>query len=335
MKQNNEFLRHNVSLEYLKETFEYKNGFLYWKERPKHHFETEWSWKRFNKNLANTKAGILDKQSGYNIVSFRINGKKFKTKEHRVIWYLLKNEVPFIVDHIDRNRLNNSIENLRNVSYWENRLNSNNFKGTNFHKASGKWVAQYYDGKKRIHLGLFNSEWEAIQAYRSKVLEHRGIDLNRQNVFQDIEHWFKIAKPNPTTKDLITQIGCVIEETSELTLSLTNSLVIPELDKTKVDLYHKLLNATQALQELSKAFYEDLDFEIHENERVAIIDAMADMKVTLIGVANFAKLDLEGALVEVNQSNYSKFEDGKPLLNKNRKIMKGKDYFSPKLENYV
>lgn len=334
MKQHNEFLKKGITYTYLNEALEYKNGNLYWKTRPIHHFTSEKAMKTFNSNIAGKEAGSLNKE-GYKIIPITFNGKKHNLKAHRVIWYMLKKEVPYIIDHINNNRSDNRIENLRNVSHWENRLNTALVKGASFDKVKQKWVARYRQGKKYLHLGYFNSEWEAIQAYRAKVLEHRGVDLNRQNVFQDIENWFKIAKPNPTTKDLITQIGCVIEETSELTLSLTNSLVIPELDKTKVNLYHKLLNATQALQELSKAFYEDPDFEIHENERIAFIDAMADMKVTLIGVANFAKLDLEGALVEVNQSNYSKFENGKPLLNENRKIMKGKDYFPPKLENYV
>lgn len=173
------------------------------------------------------------------------------------------------------------------------------------------------------------AEFKYPVSKNTKPYKQHTVDL--QSMFD----WFKTAKPMPTQKDLPTQIGAHFEEVSELTLSLTNSLVIPELDKTKVNLYHKLLNATQALQELSKAFYEDPDFEIHENERVATLDALADQVVTLSGVAYFANMKWNDALTEVNQSNYSKFEEGKPLLNENRKIMKGKDYFSPELDKYV
>lgn len=316
MKQHNEFLRHNVSLKYLKETFYYKKGFLYWKERPRHHFETDWSWKRFNKNFANKKAAILDKQSGYNVVSFRLNGKKFKTKEHRIIWYIVNNEVPYLIDHIDRNRLNNNIENLRNTSEWENRLNQENFKGTNFHKASNKWVAQYTEGNKRLHLGLFNSEWDAIQAYRSKVKEHRGIDLNKRFIYQDINNWFKIAKPNPTKRDLIVQISCVIEELAELFEALN------------------FKSEAEKLNKLVKNIREN-KIEINTDNRQSILDAMADIKVTIIGMAKFLNMDLENALIEVNKSNYSKFENGKALTNEAGKIIKGKDYFKPNLEKFV
>lgn len=315
MKTYNEFLKHNVSLEFLKETFYYKDGILYWKERPRHHFESDWSHKRFNLQKANTEAGILDK-SGYKTTSFRINGKKFKTKVHRIIWYITHNEVPNVIDHIDRNKLNNNLDNLRNVSHWENRLNTENFKGTNFHKATGKWVAQYYEGKKRIHLGLFNSEWEAIQAYRAKALEHRGVDLNRQFVYQDIKKWFEIAKPNPTRQDVITQISCVIEEQAEFLTALGH----PELGNSIMDIALKIRNN---------------QIQITNENLPSVLDAIADIKVTAIGTAEMLGMDLEGALVEVNASNYSKFEDGKPLLDSNGKIMKGKNYFAPNLEKFV
>ena len=316
MKQNNEFLKHNVSLEFLKETFYYKDGFLYWNVRPKHHFETEWSWKRFNKYQANTKAGRLDEKSGYRKVSFRVNGKRFTTKEHRIIWYILNNEVPHVIDHIDRNRSNNNIDNLRNVDYYENNINRANFKGANFHKATGKWVAQAQIGKKRVHLGLYNSEWEAIQAYRNKIKEYRGIDLNRQFVYQDIENWFKVAKPNPTKQDLIVQISCVVEEEAELFEALGIEDVAQYLHKLALDIRTN-------------------NKEIKQENLPKILDAIADIKVTCIGMAKFLGFDLEGALVEVNRANYSKFENGKPLLNEHGKIMKSVNYKAPELEPFI
>ena len=55
--------------------------------------------------------GSLDKD-GYLII--KIKGRQFKA--HRIVWFLCKGKFPKLeIDHIDRNRLNNKIENLREV----------------------------------------------------------------------------------------------------------------------------------------------------------------------------------------------------------------------------
>ena len=71
-----EFERYGITLEYLRECFYYKDGKLFWKERPRHHFKTDWSWKRFNKNKPDTEVGVKH-QSGYLLVNWVANGKKF------------------------------------------------------------------------------------------------------------------------------------------------------------------------------------------------------------------------------------------------------------------
>ena len=38
------------------------------------------------------------------------------------------------------------------------------------------------------------------------------------------------------------------------------------------------------------------------------MDSLADQVVTSIGVATYAKMDIDGAIKEVNRSNYSKFD---------------------------
>ena len=65
------------------------------------------------------------------------------------------------------------------------------------------------------------------------------------------------------------------------------------------------------------------------------LDALADGIVTATGMAHMAGMDIVGALGEVNRSNWSKFEDGKPVFNENGKIAKGKDYSKPELKPYL
>jgi len=44
---------------------------------------------------------------------------------------------------------------------------------------------------------------------------------------------------------------------------------------------------------------------------------------------------IHGAMLEVNASNFSKFVDGEPVFNEDRKIMKGPDYFKPDLKKFL
>lgn len=68
---------------------------------------------------------------------------------------------------------------------------------------------------------------------------------------------------------------------------------------------------------------------------INLLDALADQIVTATGVGTFLGMNVPGALAEVNRSNYSKFEDGEPVFNENKKVMKGKDYTPPDLTPYI
>ena len=70
-------------------------------------------------------------------------------------------------------------------------------------------------------------------------------------------------------------------------------------------------------------------------DRIGLLDSLADQIVTATGVGTFLGMNVPGALAEVNRSNYSKFEDGEPVLNENKKVMKGKDYTPPDLTPFV
>jgi hypothetical protein len=119
----------------------------------------------------------LDLSSGYYRLSFK--GKHYL--EHRVIYEMFNG--PFVgdLDHIDRNKLNNRIDNLRLCTRPQNVVNSkvrsdnkSGYKGVVWHKASGKWQAQTMLKGKRLHLGLFNNPEDAALAYNKKMKELHG-----------------------------------------------------------------------------------------------------------------------------------------------------------------
>ena len=77
------------------------------------------------------------------------------------------------IDHIDRNPLNNNIDNLRIATPQQNQFNTA-AKGCSFHKQTGKWMARIKINKKTIYLGLHNTEEEAHEAYlKAKKKYHK------------------------------------------------------------------------------------------------------------------------------------------------------------------
>ena len=103
----------------------------------------------------------------------RINGKFVKTALHRLIMGV-SDKKGVDVDHIDRNRLNNSRSNLRICTRRQNMYNKEKradslckYKGITRltqHKTP-KWQARINLPDKRIHLGCFKTEEDAARAY--------------------------------------------------------------------------------------------------------------------------------------------------------------------------
>ena len=114
---------------------------------------------------------ISKDKDGY-ILNF-INGKLYR--EHRLIWLYVNGEMPKgILDHINRVKSDNRIENLRVVNHSENKQNTtkqiNNksgFKGVWLHKNTKKWCSSIQANKKNYHLGSFLTKEEAYEAYKN------------------------------------------------------------------------------------------------------------------------------------------------------------------------
>jgi hypothetical protein len=110
--------------------------------------------------------------------------------KHRLVYALLKGPFHSHLDHIDRDRYNNSITNLRpctqglNVANASIRSdNTSGYIGVIWHKATNKWQAQTMYNGKRVHIGLFESKDEAALAYNYKLTELFGHQCTFNQVF--------------------------------------------------------------------------------------------------------------------------------------------------------
>ena len=114
----------------------------------------------------------------------KINGQHYCI--HKLIWLWHYGTLPEQLDHINRNSLDNRIENLRPASFSENMSNrklfSNNTsgcKGVSWHKRKNRWFAYVDVCKKRRCLGYFDDlelaqlvSTEARELYHGKYANH-------------------------------------------------------------------------------------------------------------------------------------------------------------------
>jgi hypothetical protein len=136
-----------LSKEYLQSLFDYRDGELYWKKRNQR------------------KAGCINGESYRHIV---INKKLYKA--HRLIFMLHHGYMPEFIDHIDSDRLNNRIENLRPATKqencWNRVINKNNksgIKGVSWCKLTKKWRVQGRLDNKVVYLGVYPTLEEAAK----------------------------------------------------------------------------------------------------------------------------------------------------------------------------
>ena len=152
----------------LKEVFCYENGKLFWKIRTSRciHIGDEAGSKRTD---------------GYRMIY--VDGKHYLT--HRLIFLYHHGYLPKQIDHIDMNRNNNLIENLRGCSNGQNSFNKkiqkNNksgVKGVYWCNNYKKWSAHCWINYKNYNLGYFTDLDEAkkiVQEFREK---HHGEFVN-------------------------------------------------------------------------------------------------------------------------------------------------------------
>lgn len=135
-----------------------------------------WRVKR-GRCAAGSEAGTI---GSYGYREIAVDGKKLKA--HRIAWYLTYGQWPDDeIDHIDRNRANNALKNLRLASLQQNRWNTGQrkdsrspFKGVVYEKRTGKWIAHIKVNGRYKHLGTFLTAEDAAAAYQTAASELRG-----------------------------------------------------------------------------------------------------------------------------------------------------------------
>jgi hypothetical protein len=147
--------------------YEPETGKLFWLPRSIEHFVGRPSFLRFNAAFAGKEAFTATDSRGYK--SGRIYDKTYPG--HRVAWACHYGEWPDVIDHINGDRSDNRLENMRNVTKAENarhKARNGSTAGVAFCNMRQKWRARITFDYKDTHIGYYATQQEAV-AEREKA----------------------------------------------------------------------------------------------------------------------------------------------------------------------
>ena len=148
--------------------YDYEIGDLFWRQRVTSAVKLD------------KPAGCSTGRGGYR--SIQVRGKTYLA--HRLVWLYHHGYLPeHGLDHRDRNRQNNRVDNLREVSQTCNTRNSGNYstntsgvKGVSRIRWSGKWQVSIKINGKPKHIGHFV---EFIDAVKARYKKERELNWSR------------------------------------------------------------------------------------------------------------------------------------------------------------
>lgn len=121
---------------------------------------------RSNKIKLGSDAGWLE--NGYILIGIL----KYKIQAHKLVWLYIHGYIPKEIDHINMNRSDNRLSNLREVTHQQNcynfplfKNNTSGYKGVSFIKKLNKFRAYIVKDNKQICIGLFKTAIDASNAY--------------------------------------------------------------------------------------------------------------------------------------------------------------------------
>ena len=135
------------------------------------------TWAKARRNIEIGDIAGCVNAKGYRYIG--VNNALYRA--NRLAWFYIHGVWPTQqIDHINGDRLDDRIENLRDVTQTRNQRNrkhgninsSSKLIGVSWNKSSAKWRAQISVGKKTIHIGLYKTEQEAHAAYLAAKTTH-------------------------------------------------------------------------------------------------------------------------------------------------------------------
>lgn len=113
------------------------------------------------------RGNIVGSKSPFGYIDFYVmdydNTKTIKIKAHVFGWYYINGSVPDILDHINENKMDNRIINLRPITKQENSFNNSKYKNYSFNKRRQKYDVRIVVNGKNVFRKFVDNEEEAIR----------------------------------------------------------------------------------------------------------------------------------------------------------------------------
>lgn len=175
---------------YINENFRYEpdTGLIYYKK----HTHKNGPKRKMDKPVGSYEG------KGYLQIPFVLHKYQWRIKAHRMAWYLYYGEVPFdLIDHIDHNKINNKINNLRESNNSKNARHSSIQKAKLKKRAEGNCIGvtkhrKYSNAKKpyqvrlvidgkKVNFGSYATMVEAAKARDMYAIEKFGSNCGPTN----------------------------------------------------------------------------------------------------------------------------------------------------------
>jgi hypothetical protein len=168
------------TVQMLHECFHYQDGRLYYKTRPRSHFADDRTHHTWNTRNAGREAGVIQVGRTGNL-RCKITLSPHTLRRYQVVWAMHRGEWVDLIDHVNRDSLDDRMENLRLASPGQNaanarkhRDNSSGYKGVFWRKDIQKWFARIRVDGKNLHLGVFDDPEQAHEAYKEAARKEMG-----------------------------------------------------------------------------------------------------------------------------------------------------------------
>lgn len=153
----------------------------YAKEHLRYEPETgKFFWIKVPERVNNPKVCHVGREAGalHYAGYIKLTLKNRPISAHRLAWAMFIGEPPVEIDHINGNRSDNRLENLRAATRAQNmhnaktkHLSTSGFKNVQWDAESGKWRVRVRVNGTRHHVGRFSDLQDAVDAARKFMLE--------------------------------------------------------------------------------------------------------------------------------------------------------------------
>ena len=152
-----------LTQELVKELFDYRDGFLYWKVRPA------------NRVQIGDRAASLSRRKKGNKYVVIIKCKNYLCSRIIFLWH--HGYLPLMVDHENRITTDDRIENIREATRSQNMYNKTSAKNSTskylgVYRNRNKWKVQIRGNGQKINIGAFDNEEQAALAYNREAVRY-------------------------------------------------------------------------------------------------------------------------------------------------------------------